>query len=83
MASRLVTGNSQAMESGASATFGSTFTARPIVATCSLGIAAMAGSGPPASLERAAIVGVGAIMAVKWSIAWLSELPRSRWVVRR
>jgi hypothetical protein len=37
---------------------------------------AMAGSGPPVSLDRAAIVGVGAIMAVKWTIAWTSYLPR-------
>ena len=29
-----------------------------------------------ASLARAAIVGVGAVMAVKWTIAWLSYLPR-------
>jgi hypothetical protein len=36
----------------------------------------MAGSGAPVSLDRAAIVGVGAVMAVKWSIAWLSYLPR-------
>jgi len=34
--------------------------------------------GPSVSLQRAAIVGVGAIMAVKWSIAWSSYLPRSR-----
>ena len=38
---------------------------------------AMAGSGPAVSLDRAAIVGVGAIMVVKWSIAWTSYLPRS------
>jgi hypothetical protein len=37
---------------------------------------AMAGSGQPVSLDRAAIVGVGAIMTVKWAIAWLSYLPR-------
>ncbi len=29
-----------------------------------------------ASLTRAAIVGVGAVMVVKWTIAWLSYLPR-------
>ncbi len=28
------------------------------------------------SLVRAAIVGVGAVMVVKWTIAWLSYLPR-------
>jgi hypothetical protein len=33
--------------------------------------------GPGVSLERAAIVGVGAIMLVKWAIAWTSYLPRS------
>jgi hypothetical protein len=33
--------------------------------------------GPSVSLDRAAIVGVGAIMLVKWSIAWTSYLPRS------
>ncbi|MGD0019770.1 MAG: hypothetical protein ABSD62_10990 [Candidatus Limnocylindrales bacterium] len=37
---------------------------------------AMDGSGPPVSLDRAAIVGVGVIMTVKWAIAWLSYLPR-------
>ena len=36
---------------------------------------AMAGSGQAVSPDRAAIVGVGAIMAVKWAIAWLSYLP--------
>jgi hypothetical protein len=30
-----------------------------------------------ASLTRAAIVGVGAVMVVKWAIAWLSYLPRA------
>jgi hypothetical protein len=39
---------------------------------------AMAGSGPAVSLDRAAIVGVGAIMVIKWAIAWTSYLPRSR-----
>ena len=39
---------------------------------------AMAGSGPAVSLDRAAIVGVGAVMIVKWAIAWTSYLPRSR-----
>jgi hypothetical protein len=34
--------------------------------------------GPSVSLYRAAIVGVGAIMVVKWAIAWTSYLPRSR-----
>ena len=33
--------------------------------------------GPSVSLQRAAIVGVGAIMVVKWAIAWTSYLPRS------
>jgi hypothetical protein len=33
--------------------------------------------GPSVSLDRAAIVGVGAIMLVKWSMAWTSYLPRS------
>ncbi len=37
---------------------------------------AMRGSGPQVSLARAAVVGVGAIMAVKWSLAWLTYLPR-------
>ena len=34
--------------------------------------------GPAVSLQRAAIVGVGAIMVVKWAIAWTSYLPRSK-----
>ena len=34
------------------------------------------GGPESASLVRAAIVGVGAVMAVKWAIAWLSYLPR-------
>ena len=34
------------------------------------------GGPESASLVRAAIVGVGAVMAVKWTIAWLSYLPR-------
>jgi len=34
--------------------------------------------GPGVSLDRAAIVSVGAIMVVKWAIAWTSYLPRSR-----
>jgi hypothetical protein len=37
---------------------------------------AMRGSGPQVSLARAAVVGVGAIMAVKWALAWLTYLPR-------
>jgi len=37
---------------------------------------AMRGSGSAVSLDRAAIVGVGAIMAVKWLIAFASMLPR-------
>jgi hypothetical protein len=37
---------------------------------------AMAGSGQPVSLDRAAIVGVGAIMMLKWAIGLLSYLPR-------
>lgn len=52
-----------------SAFFGWTPLLQPIANT-------MAGSGPPVSLDRAAIVGVGAIMVVKWAIAWLSYLPR-------
>jgi hypothetical protein len=36
---------------------------------------AMRGSGAPVSLDRAAIVGVGLIMVVKWAVAWLSYLP--------
>jgi hypothetical protein len=38
---------------------------------------AMRGSGDPVSLDRAAIVGVGLIMVVKWTVAWLSYLPGS------
>ena len=34
------------------------------------------GGAESASLVRAAIVGVGAVMVVKWTIAWLSYLPR-------
>jgi hypothetical protein len=41
---------------------------------------AMRGSGPAVSLDRAAIVGVGGIMVVKWTIAWSSYLPRRRTV---
>jgi hypothetical protein len=37
---------------------------------------AMRGSGPAVSLDRAAIVGVGVIMAVKWCLAWLVYWPR-------
>lgn len=33
-------------------------------------------TGPSVSLQRAAIVGVGAIMVVKWAIASTSYLPR-------
>ena len=36
---------------------------------------ALGGSGS-ASLVRAAIIGLGAVMVVKWTIAWLSYLPR-------
>ena len=36
---------------------------------------ALGGPGS-ASLVRAAIVGVGAVMILKWTIAWLSYLPR-------
>jgi hypothetical protein len=39
---------------------------------------ALQGSGADVSLDRAAIVGVGAIMALKWTFAWLSYLPRVR-----
>jgi hypothetical protein len=35
----------------------------------------MAGSGQTVSLDRAAIVGVGGVMTVKWAMAWLSYLP--------
>ena len=34
------------------------------------------GGPESASLARAAILGVGAVMVVKWAIAWLSVLPR-------
>lgn len=34
------------------------------------------GGPASASLARAAIVGVGGVMVVKWAIAWLSYLPR-------
>lgn len=37
---------------------------------------ALGSSGAPATFDRATIVGVGAIMAVKWAIAWTSYLPR-------
>jgi hypothetical protein len=37
---------------------------------------ALRGSGPAVSLDRAAVVGVGGLMVVKWSLAWLSYLPR-------
>ena len=36
---------------------------------------ALGGAGST-SLVRAAILGVGAVMAAKWAIAWLSYLPR-------
>ena len=36
---------------------------------------ALGGAGS-ASLVRAAILGIGAVMAAKWTIAWLSYLPR-------
>jgi hypothetical protein len=39
-------------------------------------IADVLGGLESASLARAAIVGVGAVMVVKWTIAWLSYLPR-------
>lgn len=52
-----------------SALLGWTFLLQPIAD-------GMRGSGQPVTLERAAIVGVGAIMALKWGIAWLSYLPR-------
>ncbi len=38
-------------------------------------IADVLGDPESASLARAAIVGVGAVMVVKWTIAWLSYLP--------
>jgi hypothetical protein len=34
------------------------------------------GGPESASLARAAIVGVGSVMIIKWTIAWLSYLPR-------
>jgi hypothetical protein len=34
------------------------------------------GGPEPASFVRAAIVGVGVVMIAKWTIAWLSYLPR-------
>jgi hypothetical protein len=37
---------------------------------------ALGGSGQPATFDRATIVGMGAIMVVKWSIAWTSYRPR-------
>ena len=52
-----------------SALFGWTLLLQPIAD-------ALAGSGRPVSLDRAAIVGVGAIIVVKWAIAWLTYLPR-------
>ena len=33
------------------------------------------GGAAPASLSRAAIVGIGVVMVVKWTVAWLSYLP--------
>jgi hypothetical protein len=39
---------------------------------------AMAGAGGSVSIQRAAIVGVGAVVVAKWAIAWLSYLPRAR-----
>ena len=48
--------------------FGWTLLLKPIVD-------ALGGPGS-ASLARAAIVGVGGVMVVKWAIAWLSYLPR-------
>jgi hypothetical protein len=48
--------------------FGWTLLLEPIVD-------ALGGPGS-ASLARAAIVGVGVVMVVKWVIAWLSYLPR-------
>ena len=39
-------------------------------------IADALGGSDTVSLTRAAIVGVGGIMIVKWTIAWLSYLPR-------
>jgi hypothetical protein len=36
---------------------------------------AMSASGQEVSLAQAAIVGVGAVMVVKWAIAWLAYLP--------
>jgi hypothetical protein len=37
---------------------------------------ALGGSGQPVSYARAAVVAVGAVMAVKWVIAWFAYLPR-------
>ena len=38
---------------------------------------ALGSAEAPASFDRAAIVMVGAIMALKWAIAWLAWLPRT------
>ena len=48
--------------------FGWTLLLKPVVD-------ALGGPGS-ASLARAAIVGVGVVMVVKWALAWLSYLPR-------
>jgi hypothetical protein len=37
---------------------------------------ALGAAGEPASLDRAAIVAVGVVMAAKWAIAWLAYVPR-------
>ena len=49
--------------------FGWTLLLRPIVDAL--------GGPESASLVRAAIVGVGAVMVIKWTIAWFSYLPRA------
>lgn len=51
-----------------SGVFGWTLLLQPIVDAL--------GGPDSASLVRAAIVGVGVVMVVKWTIAWLSYLPR-------
>ena len=50
--------------------FGWTLLLKPVVD-------ALGGPGS-ATLARAAIVGVGIVMVVKWAIAWLSYLPRRK-----
>jgi hypothetical protein len=53
-----------------SALFGWSAVLQPIADA--LGIA-----GEPAALDRAAMVAVGVVMTLKWTIAWLAYLPRT------